>query len=112
MHKYMHVLPVNLHYNYIQTYQDFLPEGEEGTEMYGKVIVKVLSQQPMTDYEVKQVELCQDNSSEKKEVTVFHYLSWSEDGRLEGKSTLVELIEQVNRKQMGSGNKPITVVCK
>ena len=74
--------------------------------------MKVLSKKAMTDYEVKQVELYHDNSSEKMEVTVFHYLSWNKDGTLEGKPMLLELIEQVNKKQMGSGNRPITVVCK
>ena len=74
--------------------------------------MKVLSKKAMADYEVRQVELSHDNSPDKMEVSVFHYLSWNKDGTLEGKPTLLELIEQVNKKQMGSGNRPITVVCK
>ena len=83
--------------------------------MYGKIEVKFVSQQVSTDYTVKQVELSEDRGPDKHDamtVTLFHYLLWPKNGSPQRTTSLLEVIELVNKKQMSSGNKAITVMCK
>ena len=83
--------------------------------MYGKIKVKFVSQQVSTDYTVKQVELSEDRGTDRHDamtVTLFHYLRWPKNGCLQRTASLLEVIELVNKKQMSSGNKAITVMCK
>ena len=83
--------------------------------MYGKIEVKFVSQQVSTDYTVKQVELSENRGTDKHDVltvTLFHYLRWPKNGSPQRTASLLEVIELVNKKQMSSGNKAITVMCK
>ena len=83
--------------------------------MYGKVEVKFVSQQVSADYIVKQVELSEYRGTDKHDamtVTLFHYLRWPRNGGPRRTASLLEVIELVNKKQMSSGNKAITIVCK
>ena len=105
--------------HFLQVYHEFLPESKGGSTTYGKVEVKFISQQVCTDYVVKQVELSEVrgrqttvNENDIRAVTVFHYLRWPKDGVPQRTASLLEIVELVNKKQMSSGNKAITVVCK
>ena len=83
--------------------------------MYGKVEVKYVSQKTSTDYIIKEVELSEYRGTDKHEtmtVTVFHYLRWPKNGSPQRTASLLEIIELVNKKQMSSGNRAITVMCK
>lgn len=81
--------------------------------VYGKVEVTLVSQQVSVDYTVKQVELQDARGTDTPmTATLFHYLRWPKNGSLQRTTSLLEVIEQVNKKQMSSGNKAITVMCK
>ena len=92
--------------------------------MYGKIKVEVTSKETTTDYIIKQLEVSEDKPhpqgtasstdqvSPVVKVGVFHYLRWPKHGTPRGTSALLQLIEYINKTQMSSGNKPITVMCK
>ena len=83
--------------------------------MYGKVEVKYVSQKASTDYIIKEVELSEYRGTDKHDTmtaTVFHYLRWPRNGSPQRTASLLEIIELVNKKQMSSGNRAITVMCK
>ena len=91
------------------------------SEVFGKITVKMVSQDISTDYVIKKVEISEDkphpqsptlSSDQSKSVTVFHYLRWPKHGSPRGTTALLELIDYINKTQMSSGNKPITVMCK
>ena len=45
-------------------------------------------------------------------VTQFHFLEWPEHETPPITSSLIELMGNVNKVQMGAGNKPMIVMCK
>ena len=45
-------------------------------------------------------------------VTQFQYLKWPEDGVPQSTTGVLEVANLVQKVQMGSGNKPIVVMCK
>ena len=96
----------------------YLPEHIGECEVYGKVLVKVVSQQNSTDYIIRQLEIFEDKPHPQgfvpspHPVTMFHFMCWPQYSIPQVTSTFLQLIEDVNRAQMSSGNKPITVMCK
>ena len=99
----------------------FLPDSKGDSEVFGKITVKMVSQDISTDYAIRKVEIFEDkphpqsptlSSDQSKSVTVFHYLRWPKHGSPRGTTALLELIDYINKTQMSSGNKPITVMCK
>ena len=101
--------------SFLQTYDDFLPESKGSSVTYGKVEVKFVSQQVSTDYTVKQVEISEVRGADRHDTmtaTLVHYLRWPKSGSPQRTASLLEVVELVNKKQMSSGNKAITVVCK
>jgi hypothetical protein len=83
--------------------------------MYGKIEVKFVSQKVSPDYIVKQLEISEvkgTSTLDTKTITLLHYLRWPKNGSPQRTASLLEVIELVNKKQMGSGNKAITVMCK
>ena len=80
--------------------------------------MKLISQENSDDYIIRQVEVSEDKPVQEGStpsvlsVTVFHYLSWPKHVIPLATSSLLELMEYVNKAQMSSGNKPITVMCK
>lgn len=82
---------------------------------YGKVEVKFVSQQVSPDYVVKHLEISEVKGADTLDTmtaTLFRYLRWPKNGSPQRSTSLLEVIELVNKKQMGSGNKAITVMCK
>ena len=45
-------------------------------------------------------------------VTHFQYLSWPESKPPKDSNAMIEMIEKVNKVQMSTGDKSITVMCK
>ena len=101
----------------------FLPDYKGDSEVYGKIAVKLVSKETTTDYTIQQLEVSEDkphpqchafSDAEQSmvKVGVFHYLRWPKHGTPRGTSALLELIQYINKTQMTSGNKPITVMCK
>ena len=99
----------------------YLPGSKGSSKTYGKVTVKLVSQETSTDFIIRHLELSQDiprsrisNTCLIRVVTVFHYLCWPKHVRntSQGTAALLEFMEYINRSQMSSGNKPITVMCK
>lgn len=99
---------------------DFLPPNRGNSETYGRVTVKLVSQDITTDVIINYLELSEYNSRPQSGtsqctatlVTLFKYMHWSKVGTPQGTSTFLELMGDVNRVQMSSGNQPITVMCK
>ena len=100
-----------------------LPEHKGDSEVYGKIAVKLISKESTTDYIIRQLEVSEDKTHPQchassiaeqpvLKVGVFHYLHWPKHGTPRGTSALLELVEYINKTQMTSGNKPITVMCK
>ena len=89
-----------------------MPGSKGSSEVYDKVTVKLVSQNVSMDYAIKELELSQDKSSETATVAVFHYLQWPKQGIPQGTSGLLQLIAHLNKRQMTTGNKLITIICK
>ena len=101
--------------SFLQTYDDFLPESKGSSVTYGKVEVKFVLQQVSTDYTVKQVEISEVRGADRHDtmtVTLVHYLRWPKNGSPQRTTSLLEVVELVNKTQMSLGNKAITVMCK
>lgn len=87
---------------------------------YGQVTVKLLLEEKYGDYDLRKFEINEDKSSHPGvsgvktafTVTQFHFLAWPEYETPPITSSLIELIGNVNKVQMGSGNRPIIVMCK
>ena len=45
-------------------------------------------------------------------VTQFHMSQWPEHGRPGSTGSVVEMLDMINKAQMNSGNRAITVLCK
>ena len=98
----------------------YLPEHKGDSEMYGKIQVKLVSKETTTDYVIQQLEVSEDkphpqghaSSEAVVRVGVFHYIRWPKHGTPRGTAALLDLIQHINKTQMTSGNKPITVMCK
>jgi protein tyrosine phosphatase len=101
----------------------YLPEHKGDSEVYGKIRVKLVSKETTTDYVIQQLEVSEDKPHPQVhaysgiaeavvKVGVFHYVRWPKHGTPRGTAALLELIQHINKTQMTSGNKPITVMCK
>ena len=97
-----------------------MPEHKGDSEVYGKIRVKLVSKETTTDYVIQQLEVYEDkphpqghaSSEAVVKVGVFHYIRWPKHGTPRGTAALLDLIQHINKTQMTSGNKPITVMCK
>ena len=91
-------------------------EGEP--QMFGKVMVTKLSHEKRGDVVVRRFEIDEKKQSSLLDlktafiVTQFQFLVWKEDESPPIASHLVEMVDNVNKVQMGSGNRPMVVMCK
>ena len=101
----------------------YLPEDKGDCEVYGKIRVKLVSKETTTDCVIQQLEVSEDKPHPQystsscveqvvMKVGVFHYVHWPKQGSPRGTAALLDLIQLINKTQMTSGNKPITVMCK
>ena len=86
-------------------------------QRYGQITVKMLSEESYRDYNLRKFEINEDRTGvvgvkTAFTVTQFHFLAWPEIETPPITSFLIELVDNVNRNQMRSGNRPIIVMCK
>ena len=83
-------------------------------EMYGKLNVLLVSENTNRGYMTRTLELTENPlihthiQTEKSKVVQFHIQDWPPMTS----SVILDLIEEVNKIQMGQGRVPIIVVCK
>ena len=93
----------------------YWPKGRGSSETYGKIIVTLTSQDIYDDYVIRKMEVATESQSSGQTgftVTQFQYLKWPEDGVPRSTTGVLEVANLVQKVQMGSGNKPIVVMCK
>ena len=86
-------------------------------ERYGQITVKLLSEDNYGDYNLRKFEINEDRAGvfgvkTSFTVTQFHFLVWPEHETPPITSSLIDLVNNVNKVQMGSQNKPMVVMCK
>lgn len=87
-------------------------------QTYGKLMVKKLSHEKRGDVVVRKFEVDEKRRSSLLDlktaftVTQFQFLVWKEHEIPPIGLPLVELVNGVNKVQMGSGNRPMVVMCK
>ena len=94
--------------------------GAEGTQQtYGKVSVRKILQENRENFIVRKFEVEEKRqmpylASVKTGFTVIQLqlLVWPELESPLNASSIIELVEHVNKVQMGSGNHPVIVMCK
>ena len=65
------------------------------------------------DYSGKQLSsFCLSSTKTAVCVTQFQFLAWPENETPPNSSSLIELVENVNKVQMKSRNRPMIVMCK
>ena len=87
---------------------------------YGQITVKLLHEEAYGDYNLRKFEVNEEKSSHANvagvktsfTVTQFHFMVWPEHETPPITSSLIELVDNVNKVQMGTGNRPIIVMCK
>ena len=98
----------------------YWPTTEEETISYGQIMVTLLSEENYGDYNLRQFEINEKRASHPGmigvrtafTVTQFQYMVWPEHETPSSTSSLIELIDNVNKVQMGFGNRPMIVMCK
>ena len=95
----------------------YWPRVKGDSEIFGKYIITLTSQENNNDYIIRKMEILENNSRISVSqsgftVTQFQYIKWPE-GRVPLVTTpLLEIANLVQKVQMGSGNKAIVVMCK
>lgn len=89
---------------------------------YGKITVIKTADEEFEDYIMRKFEITgvpakslsvnSNNLSPSFIVTHFQYLNWTEEETPKDTASMIELVDKVNKVQMASGNKSITVMCK
>lgn len=90
------------------------------TQTYGPITVKLLAVENYGDYDLRKIEISEDKITHPGvqgvktafTVTQLHFLVWPEHETPPITSSLIELVENVNKVQMGAGNKPMIIMCK
>ncbi len=96
---------------------EYWPAAKGSCETYGKYIVTLTSQKNTNDYIVRKMDISESQSrmsvlSSGFSVTHIQYLRWMEDSVPMITTHVLEIANLVQKVQMGSGNKPIVVMCK
>ena len=88
------------------------------SETYGKYTVTLNKQEACSDYVIRKMEIAETRMSVSPAgpagitITQFQYMKWPEDGVPQSTTGILEVANLVQKVQMGSGNKPIAVMCK
>ena len=96
------------------------PTTQESTHTYGHITVKLLAEENYGDYELRKFEINEDRTAHPGvqgvetsfTVTQLHFKVWPEHETPPITSSLIQLVENVNKVQMGAGNKPTIIMCK
>ena len=95
----------------------FWPRDKGESETFGKYTVTLTSQEICNDYAIRKMEVLGSEARMSVNqgamtVTQFQYVEWPEDGVPQSTTGVLEVANLVQKVQMGSGNKPIVVMCK
>ena len=93
----------------------YWPKGRGSSEAYGRYTVTLTSQEFCNDYVIRKMEVTTESQSSGQTgftLSQFQYLKWPEDGVPQTTTGVLEVANLVQKVQMGSGNKPIVVMCK
>ena len=98
----------------------YWPSETDETQAYGKVIVKKLTEERHGDFVWRTFEVDAENkqgstTSDVKTaftVTQFQFMVWPEHETPPITTSLIEMIDNVTKVQMGSVNRPMIVMCK
>ena len=91
---------------------------ENEPQTFGKLMVKKLSHEKHGDVIVRRFEIDETKQPSLAglktafTVTQFQFLVWKEDETPPITSHLIDMVDNVNKVQMGSGNRPMIVMCK
>ena len=82
-------------------------------KQFGCLTVKLINEDsPCTEYVVRKLRVWQENKQEEgRLVTQLHFLQWPQGGCPDSATPVVELVNDLQRVQRQSGNRPITVHC-
>lgn len=92
----------------------YWPTEKDCPEMYGKLNVSLVSEKTNEGYTTRTLELTENvlihthSQMKKSKVVQFHIQNWPP----KTSSVTLDLIEKVNRMQIGQGRVPIIVVCE
>ena len=97
----------------------YWPKFKDVTETYGDFAVIQQSIEAFGDYVVRKLGVSKQSSEATAVasepslvVTQFHFTRWKVKEFPQHSASLLDLIQDVNRVQMNTSNKPIVVMCK
>ena len=98
----------------------YWPMSRGSSETYGKYTVTLNKQEACSDYVIRKMEIMENQTQMSVSpsgpatvaITQFQYMKWPEDGVPKSTTGILEVANLVQKVQMGSGNKPIAVMCK
>ena len=96
---------------------NYWPSEEGATEAHGRLTVTLAEKKVFNDYIIRRLQLHDTHTRmsvapDTITVTQFQYLSWMEDEIPDNTSSILEMSNLIQKAQMGTGNKPIVVMCK
>ena len=91
----------------------YWPDEKGQHRQYGRISVMLDSEQtPHADYVSRKLKIWLDDKKDaSRSVTQFHFHQWPEGSCPSNASSIVELINDLQRVQRQSGNNPVTVHC-
>ena len=98
----------------------YWPSEQDESWMYGRVTVKKISQENCGDFIVRKFEVDERKQDTKSLdyvktsfiITQIQFTVWPEYGTHPTTSSIIELVDSVNKVQMATGNRPMIVMCK
>ena len=96
---------------------NYWPSEKGATEAYGRLTVTLAEKKAFNGYMIRKLQLLETHTRTSvapdiNTVTQFQYLSWMEDEIPDSTSSILEIANLIQKVQMGTGNKPIVVMCK
>ena len=96
---------------------NYWPSEEGATEAYGRLTVTLAKKKVFNGCMIRKLQLHETHTRtsvapDTITVTQFQYLSWMEDEIPDSTSSILEIANLIQKVQMGTGNKPIVVMCK
>ena len=96
---------------------NYWPSEEGATEAHGRLTVTLAEKKVFDDYIIRRLHLHDTHTRtsvvpDTITITQFQYLSWMEDEIPDNTSSILEIANLIQKVQMGTGNKPIVVMCK
>ncbi|XP_065197878.1 mucin-3B-like isoform X2 [Sycon ciliatum] len=90
---------------------EYWPKQDKQPLTFGKYLVKLETEHVAADIVLRTFSVTNTVESQSRTVHHFQYMGWPERGVPESGAGILDLIGQVQRRQMNSGNKPVVVHC-